>query len=346
MWVTKNHTPFAVAGAFACDVAGRKQWLVAIRATFEIEAGGQLVRAAEQLPVARAPKFRSEPATSSLVHDADLVFGKRATDIILNAQAWAPGGRPTHVLDVGFELGRIRKSLRVYGERVWTRVAGGLMPSRPSPFVSIPIHYERAFGGADPRGQGHFAVNPVGRGYAFEPAALVDKLVPNIEDPREPLDRPEARPRKAAGFGAIAGHWPQRARYAGTYDERWQRERAPLWPEDYDTRFAQAAPEDQQVEGFLRGGELCTLHNLSRAGTLRFALPTPQLRVITQFADGEIDRDAVLHTVFIEPDENRLTLVWCSAIECHDREHLLERSLILAEGKRTWAERRRSTSTT
>lgn len=346
MWVTKNHTPFAVAGAFACDVVGRKHWLVSVRATFAIEAGGQLVRAAEQLPVARAPRYRGEPATSSLVYDSDLAFGKRATDVILDARAWAPAGRPADMVEVGLELGRIRKALRVYGDRVWMRAVGGLMPGRPKPFLSMPIHYERAYGGADPRGQGYFALNPVGRGYAFEVAALLDQLVHNVEDPREPIDRPETRPRKAAGFGAIAGHWPQRARYAGTYDAKWQRERAPLWPEDYDTRFVQSAPDDQQVEGFLQGGELCTLRNLSQAGTLRFALPACRVRVIAQFADGEIDRDAVLHTVFIEPDENRLTLVWGCAIECHDREHLLERSLILAEGQRTWVERRRSTSTT
>jgi hypothetical protein len=53
----------------------------------------------------------------------------------------------------------------------------------------------------------------------------------------------------------------------------WRRERAPLWPLDFDPRFCQVAPSDQQVPGFLHGGETCRLLNLTPEGSTTFVLP-------------------------------------------------------------------------
>jgi hypothetical protein len=136
----------------------------------------------------------------------------------------------------------------------------------------------------------------------------------------------------------LPGHWLQRNRFAGTYDARWQRTRAPLWPRDFDTRFFQAAPADQQVPGYLRGGEPLVLHNLVPEGTVQLVLPRLRIHVETQFKDGDESTDAVLHTVFVETEERRLTLVWHAAQRCHGREHKLRQSVIKWEGPQTWAE--------
>ena len=74
-----------------------------------------------------------------------------------------------------------------------------------------------------------------------------------------------------AGFGPIARHWEPRVRWAGTYDKRWQRTRKPLLPDDFDDRFHQCAPEDQQVDGGLIGGELVELLTSRRKAAWRFA---------------------------------------------------------------------------
>jgi len=37
------------------------------------------------------------------------------------------------------------------------------------------------------------------------------------------------------------------SQYSGTYDEAWQRDMAPLLPEDFDEQFFQRAPPDQQI---------------------------------------------------------------------------------------------------
>lgn len=343
MWVIQNYTPFAVAGGFVYDREGRLQWVVAVRATLEFSESGQLTRSAFQAPVSRVAAFHGPAATSSLLHDAELLLPKRFTDVILDAQAWAPGQRPVAELDVGFELGRIRKRLRVYGERTWVRHATqGIVPGTPKPFVTSPIKYEHAFGGQDKSGRS-FLHNPVGRGYALSPEDLLHSLAPNIEDPSAPTmaARPPAR---AAGFGAVAAHWAERTRFAGTYDERWQRERAPLWPDDLDERFFQSAPSDQQVPGRLSGGEECLLLHLTRAGQARFRIPRIAIRVSTQFKQGVEHSDARLNTVFIQSQTQQLTIGWSAAHPCQDREHLLELSRVTWEGEKTWAEPQRQTS--
>jgi hypothetical protein len=337
MWVVHNHTPFATAGSFVCDKNGYMHWVVAVRATLEFADSGRLVRAAEQLPVSRTPVFRGPATTSSLIHDNDLVLPKTATDVIVDAHAWAPAQRPVTMLDVGFELGPIRKQLRVHGPRSWIHSATqDITPGTPQTFVTSPIGYECAFGGADKSG-GHFAPNPAGRGYALSPTELLHTLAPSIEDLAEPL-MAKRRPSRAAGFGAIAAHWSPRSAFAGTYDARWQRERAPLWPQDLDERFFQSAPVDQQVPGQLRGGEECVLVHLTKSGSARFRLPKIRIEVVTQFKDASERSEATLQTVLIQPEASRLTLVWSAAHVSQDREHRLEHSRVTWEGEKTWAE--------
>jgi hypothetical protein len=177
-------------------------------------------------------------------------------------------------------------------------------------------------------------LNPVGRGFSKQVAALEHQAVPNVEDPREPLTVAGQAPSQPAGFGALAPHWSQRTRYAGTYDARWQREQAPLWPEDFDARFFQVAPADQQIQGFLRGGEVCELRNLTPQGLLRFTLPRLRIATTTHFTDNEVQRPADLHLVLIDADARRIQLVWQLALECHGREHTLRCTRIRWEGER------------
>ena len=60
--------------------------------------------------------------------------------------------------------------------------------------------------------------------------------------------------------------WEPRLGRQGTRDQRWAMFRAPLPPQDFDPRFANAAPDDQQLpEGFFRGDETVTLTGLHRS---------------------------------------------------------------------------------
>jgi len=153
--------------------------------------------------------------------------------------------------------------------------------------------------------------------------------MPNIEYPNERVSSWKDRPRPA-GFGPIGPHWQPRARFAGTYDDAWSRERQPLAPADFDDRFFQCAPPDQQAPSFLRGGEPAVLHRLTPDGELRFALPKVFLGFETRFTDRstEIHQQRRLHTVIIDGDGPRVSLVWHTALPCHFKVHKLERTIV------------------
>ena len=329
MWQVDNRTPFAAERGWVRDRNGAEIWLVAVKCTWNIGPDGTTEIAEDQPPVLRLPEHHGDPGSSSIKYDGDLVLTKTATDILVAGQAHAPGGRPVSQLDVGFRVGPVQKLLRVFGDRVWYSTG----PSSPEPFLKIPLVYERAFGGADQKSahpdRDWEWRNPVGTGFAVSRDNLVGRPVPNVEYPDEPIKEWNDRPRPA-GFGAIAGHWHTRLALAGTYDDRWLKERQPLVPADFDDRFFQCAPQDQQAPGFLHGGEPVVLYRLTPGGELRFHLPKVFLGFETRFYDGtrQIHRERKLHTVILEPDVPRVSLVWHTALPCHWKVQKLERTIV------------------
>lgn len=329
MWEIENRTPFAAERAWVRDRDGSEVWLVAVKCTFDIAPDGSTRICAEQPPLMRAPEYSGEPGASSLLCDADLLLKKTTTDVIAIGHAYAPYGQPVTALDATLCVGPIRKRLRVFGDRVWTAVGA----SSPMPFVKMPLLYERAYGGRDPLSQtpeqDWDARNPVGTGFAMDANSANECRLPNFEYPDQLIgswrDRPEP-----AGFGAVSSHWLPRQKLSGTYDDRWMKERQPLLPEDLDDRFFQCAPADQQTPEFLRGGEVMELHNLSSEPLLRTVLPRVFLRFNTSFATGETTTHppANLHTVLVDTDRCRVSLVWHSALPCHHQVHRLERTVI------------------
>jgi hypothetical protein len=193
----------------------------------------------------------------------------------------------------------------------------------------MPLSWRNAYGGADPADAANwYEPNPAGKGFSANPLALTGRPAPNIELPHAPVSARTDRP-DPAGLGPIPGHWPQRRRYGGTYDKAWEEERLPLLPLDFDPRFHQQAPADQQVEGFLRGGEPVLLEGMHPRGRLRFDLPRVSLAFETEFDDlTEVQHQAHLHTVLLEPDLPAVSLVWHTHLECHSRVTLLRETRI------------------
>jgi hypothetical protein len=329
MWEVDNRTPFAAERGWVRDRNGAEVWLVAVKCTFDVKSDGSTAVSAEQPPVLRVPEYHGEPGRSSVKFDADLVFTKTTTDIIVIGHAYALNGRPVSQLDVGLLVGPVQKWLRVIGDRPWD----ARRPLSPKPFTKMPLVYERAFGGVDSKSlhteRDWEWRNPIGTGFAVSSDNMQGRSLPNIEYPNELIRSWKDRP-QPAGFGAIASHWQSRAGLAGTYDDKWMRERQPLLPEDFDERFFQCAPQDQQAPSFLRGGESVVLHHLSPGGDLRFTLPKVFLGFDTRFYDGsrEIHTQRRLHTVILEPDYPRVSLVWHTALPCHFKVQKLERTIV------------------
>lgn len=325
MWAVNNRTRFKAARAFARDASGAELWLVAVRATFTVGPDGSVAVADAQEDVCEVPAYEGDPGQSSLRAESDLVRTKPGTDVLVRGQAYAPGGRPATSVDVRLTVGSASKRLRVVGDRVWE---GGswlrsVRPSAPEPFLHMPIRYERAWGGERPDGT-RDASNPVGVGILPSPGAPL----PNVEYPEQPVASP-GKGGRAAGFGPIPAAWEPRLTLAGTYDDAWARERRPLVPRDFQDAHFRCAPFDQQVGGYLRGGEEVTLENLTPEGRLSFRLPRVHLGFATSIDGGVTHHGGHLHTVAIEPDARRLVMVWHTALPCHHTLYTLRETVVV-----------------
>jgi len=316
MWILENNTPFPVERTWITDKRGVMHWVVVVKGTYLINPDGFAVPAEKQEEICRVSMYRGEPGTSSLIYESDFMFVKPATDIILNGHAYALDGKPCPQVDVTMKVAGITKTLRVFGDRFWEKGATGFKATAPEPFGKMSVVYERAYGGMDKRSDdtekhGWEPRNPVGVGFTLEPENLTGQRLPNIEYPDQDFHRP-------AGFGPIAPHWSPRRELAGTYDETWQNERFPLVPMDFDERFYLCAPEDQQVQGHLNGGEPVALYNLTPGGLLSFELPRVSIRFVTSFYGKEdVEHCATIQTIILEPDVPRMIILWATCLSCH-----------------------------
>jgi hypothetical protein len=325
MWVLENQTPFAAERTWVRDVNGAEVWITAIKGTFELTSYGQLSLADTQLPVTLAPSYQ-DPQSSELLYDTDVPERKTATDVIVNGTAYAPDGRAMPQWKANLRVGPINKTLLITGPRFWQK--GLLSPtlSEPEPLQSLPLSYRHAFGGT--HNKMAYPQNPIGCGYYQNASTLFDRAIPNIEYASTPIRTPNDLT-IPAGFTALPSHWQPRLAFAGTYDSKWENHRFPLLPEDFNPLFYQSAPLDQQVPGFLKGGELVEITHLSPVNRLQFYLPIVSFLLRTYFTGGHVEiHRANLHTVIIEPDNHRVILVWHSHLPCHHDINRLEKTTI------------------
>src|SRR5512137_799693 len=146
----KNRTRFATDLAPGLDAHGTEHAVVVVKGTFSAAPGKDLALAEEQLPVAWGDTFHGKVGQSSLRVAGDAALRKPGTDLYVVGAAKAAGRPATHV-DVGLAVGSsIRKVLRVFGDRRWERTLGTWSATPPAPFESMPVTWERAYGGREP----------------------------------------------------------------------------------------------------------------------------------------------------------------------------------------------------
>jgi hypothetical protein len=112
------------------------------------------------------------------------------------------------------------------------------------------------------------------------------------------------------GFGFTSPHWQPRARYAGTYDEAWNKTRKPLLPRDFDRRFFNAAAPGLVASSHLKGGEPVIIANASPKGRLAFSLPRQTPPAVTIRMGGSIAPELHLDTVILDTDAHQVLLRW------------------------------------
>lgn len=341
-----NATRMTAGYTMGLEPSGRELLVVVVKGTFVLPRTGEAVRLADdQLPLVMADTFSGEPGFSAPVHEADFAPRKPACDVLLLGSAYAGAGSEVRRRRVTFGVGPMQKTIEVVGPRTWQVSARGVTASRPEHFPRLPLSYDVAFGGtdrrgADPSAHDAYADNPVGRGWFKHRHAdgMDGAPLPSTEEPGQPITDPHGSYRPMA-FGPLARAWPARARYAGTYDQRWLDDDFPFLPRDFDERHYQSAPPDQQIP--LPHGPLeVVLSGLTPDGERRFTLPCFEAPVHVFPKRGEReDHVASIDTIVFEPDAERFTMTWRLARPLKKSLHEVAQVLVGRKGREWWQQR-------
>jgi hypothetical protein len=317
-----NATGMAAGYTMGMDKSGAEYVVVVVKGTFTLPKQGEAPKlAAEQVPLVDADLFTGEPGRSATLAECDYALEKPYCDVLLNGAAYAPGGRPVERTVVGLQVEAWRKSFAVWGNRVWRGSGVGYTPSESEPFTRMPISYDNAFGGTDERMRDPAQVrsylpNPVGRGWHhhIHRELVIGAPLSNTEEIRDPVRDPGGKYRPMA-FGSIGRGWPSRIRHAGTYDQDWIDNVFPFLPADFDARYFQCAPEDQQVP-HLRGGERVLLINLTPDGRREFALQSVRVPIVFFRHRVEyVETQGTLDTLLFDPDNERYIMAWRTSLK-------------------------------
>jgi hypothetical protein len=317
-----NHTPLAADYTTTHNKAGSECLVIVIKATYCLPlAGAPAELMAQQVPIVVADTATGEPGLSAPEYECEFNLGKPKVDVLLLGTAYAPKGIAARQVGVGMRVGDMSKAFNVTGKRTWKVQLMGVVASatKPEPFTQQAISYDIAFGGVETgpkleKDRAAYLPNPVGFGYYPHYRYAHGMPVAQTEELKKPITSPDSKYRPMS-FGPVGRNWLPRSGYAGTYDQKWQDEEFPFLPADFDGRYFNAAPEDQQLPE-LKGGETVVLVNLTHpaltpSGRLEFQLPDLAMHVMLLPKKGIAERvQARADTLLIEPDKQRFSVVW------------------------------------
>lgn len=200
---------------------GRELLVVCVKATYDFPNSGEVPRLSKnQLPLVQADTFTGDPGLSAPLVESDYAYFKPRCDILLNGAAHAPHRQPVRRVPVSLQFGSMQKSFVVVGDRFWQNGLLSLGTTPPRPFITLPITYDRAFGGvdripADPAKHVAMMENPVGVGFHQHlDSRLIDgNPLPNTEAVNQPIKNPTANTvpcpsGPSAAGGSRARPWP------------------------------------------------------------------------------------------------------------------------------------------
>ena len=319
---------------------------VLLKRTYKIIAGKPCARAEADKPLLGGDKHHGDMMNSTVRFEADFIPYKLATDVALNGSAFAPRGEPKREFIATLEVGAVKKTVRVIGDRICKHRAGGdPVFGDPVPFTKMELRYERAYGGVDvythPQCQYIYPRNHLGKGFAVSNArATIDGLeLPNLEDPNDPLTPARlcigkienwTKQPVPTGFGWYSKFWHPRAGWAGilpgdkpteemlrkeygkllTPAHRELYEKHPLPVVDF--RYFNGASPGLALP-YMAGNETVRMTNLTPEGSLEFALPGDRPTFTLDLGDGAKEVVNVLQTVQMRMDDGDVDLIWRGA---------------------------------
>lgn len=309
--------------------------------TDDTEVGVALAKAAFVLsrdgmqPQVPAPEitmvdeFEATPETSALVHEQDIAPHKPKTDLILRGAARSFEGAARADWPVSIEIpDLLYHEFYVRGPARWEKARRRWQLSKPELTTEVPLNFARAYGGLCREGESEvfFEENPAGLGFMTEKAArdLDGWAAPQIGLLAEFMDAQPFQPMSVLGTMPIAKAWLPRRAAAGTFDERWERERHPRMPLDYDLAFWNAAPTRLQLSPYLIGDEKLLLKGISHSrDTVAMRLPGAKLALRSLTSPELAPQPMALDTVDIDvhsvdAGEITVTLLWRTMVAERD----------------------------
>ena len=259
-------------------------------------------------------------------------------EVILLGSAFAPRGKFTESMTVSLTVGKHKRKLFVFGDRQWIRESiskGKALISKPKPFTSMPLTYERAFGGScevfldkdspvtvtDP-------INRLGRGFDFESIAkgiseqfytakgypIFDKTrwLPNVEHPDQLIKKWDDVPTPAcwATVPMDTGIHAKRSMDISKININQDDPLGSDFPKSLpltEGAFHRASPE--WIIDVPENGAQVILEGLTPEGIIKFVLPS--LRIFVDYVVGERNgvRELAPQMLVLLPDEKRFYVV-------------------------------------
>lgn len=284
--VHHNHTPFPSQYFQSVDQHGEVFHVVVLRVTYDMcqtQADGSLAYADKQTALETRDVWSGKVNESSPLWESDFAPYKPKCDVLVvnavsrppqehpNAERW-PCGVSLQWMEEGQER-TWSKKIAVTGPRRF----GLISLAEPVSACEVSIEWCNAYGGQIKRPNS----DEVHQDGSVKRAAGSDRW---DTDERNPVgvglnkaagqSGPQLeliQERYTSGFGqddyppvglsAVGKAWLPRRRLAGTYDDAWLKNQWPLPPLDFDERYWNCAPLDQQLD-YLPPGTQMMLMNL------------------------------------------------------------------------------------
>jgi uncharacterized protein YjbI with pentapeptide repeats len=241
----------------------------------------------------------------------DMGMPKPNGEVLLYANYHSPEGKPVTAGRAVLQCGTVDKELAVIGNRYWRALIG---PSKPEPFITMPLNYEHAFGGEK------YHKNTLGMGMETVDVFGEQRMpLPNIEHPDKLMSSEGDRP-EPAGFAPLDIMWQQRLKRAGTFDHKWIEQIAPGYPLDIDWNYFNCAPQDQWLEAFWKGNESYRLYNMHPdKAVIEGELPNFRARAFIlpkgDESTGLKEVEQRLETIYFFPELDMGVLLWRGVVE-------------------------------
>lgn len=244
-------------------------------------------------------------------------WAKSSGEFLMFGNACAPDGKPATELAVMAQVGSLKKSLFVRGDRHFNKL-GAI--TAPTPFTSMAMSPQNAFGGPASLD------NPLGKGLVDVqlPDGTTALPLPNIENTSRLILRAGERA-PAEGFWPYSPASPQRTQHLGVFDQPWVQKTWPHLPEETRPAYFQVAPTDQRLSGFFQGNEKIQINHMHpQQALMQAGLPNLRARcfVNRKVGGGEefSEVTARAETVWLFPNQTCGIVLYRAVVTTQDEE--------------------------